>query len=57
MREPKVSVVVTIRLPMGLMEAINDDIESTGDYNSRSQWIASACRAYLTQRSNGTKKL
>ena len=54
LNEPKVSVVFTLRVPLGLMEQIDDDMEASGDYNSRSQWFQAAAREYLVSR-NATR--
>lgn len=49
-KPPVMSITFTARMPLGLMEAIKQDIEESGDYNSIAQWINAACREYLAKR-------
>lgn len=46
----RMTATFTMRLPLGLMEAIREDIENSDDFNSVSQWMNSACREYLAKR-------
>lgn len=44
------STVVSIRIPDGLLERIEKDIEENGDFTSRADYILSALRQYEDYR-------
>lgn len=50
LKDNRLSVSYTLRVPLGLMENIKKDIERRDDYNSISQWVTVACREYLMKR-------
>ena len=50
LKDNRLSVSYTMRVPLGLMENIKKDIERRDDYNSISQWVTVACREYLMKR-------
>ncbi|MFT0899785.1 hypothetical protein [Candidatus Methanoprimaticola sp. MG2] len=44
------STIVSIRVPDGLLEKIEKDIETSGDFTSRADYILSALRFYEEHR-------
>ena len=44
------SLVVSIRVPEGLLERVEKDVEENGDHASRADWIIAAMREYEKQR-------
>jgi len=44
------STIVSIRIPDGLLEKIESDIEDSGDFTSRADYILSAIRHYEAYR-------
>lgn len=44
------SLVVSIRVPEGLLERVERDVEENGDHASRADWIIAAMREYEKQR-------
>lgn len=46
----RMSVTFTIRVPIGLMDQVRTDVESSGEFGSVSQWVVAAMREYLQQR-------
>ena len=44
------SVIMTIRIPVGMRDRIVEDIETQGDYNSMNQWIQQAIREFMAKR-------
>lgn len=44
------SQYVGVRVPLGLIEMIDRDIEDNGEHATRTQWIIDALRAYADMR-------
>lgn len=42
--------MISLRVPAGLLERIEADVEQNGDHASRADWIIAAIRAYEEQR-------
>ena len=38
--------MISLRVPAGLLERIEADVEQNGDHASRTDWIIAAIRAY-----------
>lgn len=47
----KITDQVNVKYPVGLLELIDKDIEESGEFRNRSEWIVSAARHYLEFRS------
>lgn len=42
--------MISLRVPDGLLERIERDVENNGDHASRADWIVAAIREYEQQR-------
>ena len=42
----------SIKIPSGLLNSIDNDIETTHDFRNRSEWIIAAIREYIKIRTN-----
>lgn len=49
------TVFVGVRIPEGLVNKIDSDVDSTGDFSSRSDFILYAIRKLLNERKESTK--
>ena len=56
-RDTKPTVSLTFRLPLGLMEKIKEDFDSTDDFPSISSWVNAACREFVVIRAEQRSKL
>lgn len=44
------TVMISLRVPEGLLSRIENDVEQNGDHASRADWIIAAIRSYETER-------
>ena len=44
------SSIVSVRIPDGLLNLIEKDVEESGEYCSRADWILASIRSYLETR-------
>ena len=44
------TVVMSMRMPVGLRDQMIEDLETSGDYNNMNQWIQQAIREFLIKR-------
>ena len=44
------TVVMSMRIPVGLRDQMIEDMEVSGDYNNMNQWIQQAIREFLLKR-------
>ena len=50
------TVVMSMRIPVGLRDQMIEDIEMSGDYNNMNQWIQQAIREFIVKRAEQRKK-
>ena len=46
----KLVVPTSIKIPKGLLDLIDADVEKNGDFRNRSEWMIEAFRNYLNER-------
>lgn len=44
------TVVMSMRIPVGLRDLMIEDLDAVGDYNNLNQWIQQAIREFLVKR-------
>ena len=49
------SSIISVRVPDGLLNLIENDVEKSGEFCSRADWILAAIRYYLDQREKQIK--
>ena len=47
---------MNVKVPMRLIELIDLDLESEGDFRNRSEWVLAAIRAYIDTRTDIIQK-
>ena len=50
------SSIISVRIPDGLLNLIENDVEKSGEFCSRADWILAAIRHYLEMRENQKEK-
>lgn len=47
---PEKNLITSIKIPPGLLNLIDTDLETNQDFRNRSEWIVAAIRQYLDYR-------
>lgn len=50
------TVVMSMRIPIGLRDQMIEDMETTGDFNNLNQWIQQAIREFIVKRKEQRRK-